>query len=111
MYNALFYSYKQQVDKGFSEYMWKKIHVCYGLPFQLFGQIVCSHALELTQKNTMASKKYFDLSSYNMTTDWRRIELPFRRLAEDPEFYIFAAILLTALSAPLNFFLIIQILR
>ena len=59
----------------------------------------------------MASKKYFDLSSYNMTTDWRRIELPFRRLAEDPEFYIFAAILLTALSAPLNFFLIIQILR
>ena len=64
-----------------------------------------------TKKNTMASKKYFDLSSYNMTTDWRRIELPFRRLAEDPEFYIFAAILLTALSAPLNFFLIIQILR
>jgi hypothetical protein len=57
------------------------------------------------------TKKYFDLSSYNMTTDWRRIELPYRRITEHPEFYFFAAIALTAISAPLNFFLIVQILR
>lgn len=56
-------------------------------------------------------KKYFDLSAYNQTTDWKRIELPFRRIAEEPEVYILMAILITMFCVPLNIFLIVQILR
>lgn len=59
----------------------------------------------------MSTKKYFDLSAYNQTSDWKRIELPFRRVAEEPETYILATIGITIVAIPLNLFIILQILR
>ncbi len=59
----------------------------------------------------LKNKKYFDLSAFNTTSDWKRIELPFRRLSEDPEGFILAAIVFITVSIPLNVFLIVQIIR
>ena len=74
-----------------------------------------SHAIhpkraEMSSTNKSV-KNNFDLTPYNSTTEWRRIELPYRRLVKEPEGYMFMAILITMLAIPLNFFLIIQILR
>ena len=52
-----------------------------------------------------------DLSAYNITNEWKRIESPFRRLLQDPEGIIFASIAFPIFSLPLNLFLIIQVLR
>jgi hypothetical protein len=53
----------------------------------------------------------WDLSPYNTTTDWRRIESVYGLLREDYEVFMISAFLIISCSVPLHLFLIIQILR
>ena len=59
----------------------------------------------------MTAKRFLNLSVYNTTLDWKRIELPYRRITDDSDKYIFAAITIALFAVPLNIFLTGQILR
>ena len=73
------------------------------------------HEKTLFIQNKMADKNQsynkIDFRPWNISSDWKRIELPHAEISRDPELYLFFAIFIMMTSIPLNCFLIVQILR